>query len=159
MPKHRKSKYVKGYGYINLQSKYPIVESLSGDGIADVLYSIFKAGNQILTKIPQRLIDSSKDAILNVGSSTIKAVGSRVSDAIAEKVMAKQRELSKIPSTELRKQILKEITFQPEIKKNKSTKSNSINQEDSEEHVQPPITSGIPSDLYKNFYGNGLKQK
>ena len=111
MGKRSKTKYIQGHGYISYIHRTPSIDSLHGDGIGDIFSSIFKAGSQVLTKIPSKLIDASKSALVNVGSSTIKAVGSKAGDAIANKIVSKNVKQTPIPDQELRRQILKELTF------------------------------------------------
>ena len=101
-----------GYGYIRCLHRAPSCDSIHGDGIGDIFSSIFKAGRQVFTKIPSKLIDASKSALVNVGSSTIKAVGSKVGDTIANKIVSKNAKQTPIPDQEMRQQILKELTFE-----------------------------------------------
>ena len=112
MGKRSKTKYIHGYGYIRYLRRAPSCESIHGDGIGDIFSSIFKAGSQVLTKIPSKIIDASKTALINAGSSTIKAVGSKVGDTIANKIVNKNAKPKPIPDQELRRQILKELTFE-----------------------------------------------
>ena len=112
MGKYSRSKYIPGYGYIRYIHRSPSIDSINGDGLGDIFSSIFKAGRQVLTKIPSKLIDASKTALLNAGSSTIKAVGSKVGDTIANKIVSKNTKPSPVPNQELRQQILKELTFE-----------------------------------------------
>jgi hypothetical protein len=155
MGRHSRTKFVRGYGYIRYLNGGSSIDSINGDGIGDIFSSIFKAGSQILTKIPNQLIDASKKALLNVGSSTIKAVGSKVGDTIADNITKKTIDTSKVPSQELRRQILKELTFlttdTPVEKNGKNHREESIpfTAESS------TSTNGIHPDLYKKFYGTG----
>src|SRR6266487_6325400 len=149
MSKHSKTKYIHGYGYIRYLHRAPSCESIHGDGLGDIFSSIFKAGSQVLTKIPSKLIDASKSALVNVGSSTIKAVGSKVGDTIANKIVSKNAKPTPIPDQELRKQILKELTFEQP--------TNKVN------NVEPTLVTetssqGLPGDLHKQFYGSGRKR-
>src|SRR6266487_4731683 len=112
MKRHIKSKYIPGHGYIRYLHRSPSLDSIHGDGIGDIFSSIFKAGSQLLTNIPSKLVDASKSALLNVGSSTIKAVGSKVGDTIADKIVSKNVKPTAVPDQELRRQILKELTFE-----------------------------------------------
>src|SRR6266487_6717551 len=112
MSKRSKTKYIHGYGYIRYLHRAPSCHSIHGDGLGDIFSSIFKAGSQVLTKIPSKLIDATKSALVNVGSSTIKAVGSKVGDTIANKILSKNVKPTPIPDQELRRQILKELTFE-----------------------------------------------
>jgi len=134
-------KYVPNYGYITIVKK--------GEGIGDIFSSIFKSGQQILSKIPQKIIDATKEAGTSVASSTIKAVGSKAGDAIANKIMSKPVAKAISPSQhatpELRKQILQELSFLPS--------DNSIPTSKSTSHP------GISADVYKELYGTGSKQK
>src|SRR3990167_1547035 len=112
MRRHSKLKYIRGHGYVRCIYRSPSLDSIHGDGIGDIFSSIFKAGSQLLTMIPGKLVDASKSALLNVGSSTIKAVGSKVGDTIANKIVSKHEKTTPIPDQELRRQILKELTFE-----------------------------------------------
>src|SRR6266516_1779099 len=112
MSKRSKTKYIHGYGIIRYLHRAPSCESIHGDGLGDIFSSIFKAGSQVLTKIPSKIIDASKSALVNVGSSTIKAVGSKVGDTIANKIVSKNVKQTAVPDQELRRQILKELTFE-----------------------------------------------
>jgi hypothetical protein len=159
MGRHSRTKYVRGYGYIRYLTRDSSINPINGDGIGDIFASIFKAGSQILTKIPNQIIDASKKALLNVGSSTIKAVGSKVGDTIADNITKKTIDTSNknidsanIPSQELRRQILKELTFEPPDKPAQERVKQSREE-------SPPITNGIPSDLYKKIYGSGRKRR
>jgi len=149
MGKRSKTKYIRGHGYVRVLHKAPSCDSIHGDGLGDIFSSIFKAGSQVLTKIPSKLIDASKSALVNVGSSTIKAVGSKAGDAIANKIVSKNVKPTPIPDQEMRRQILKELTFEKPAN-----------------NVEPPqVTNvieansqGIPGDLHKKFYGSGKKR-
>src|SRR6266487_2571359 len=112
MGKRSKTKYIHGYGYIRYLHRAPSCDSIHGDGLGDIFSSIFKAGSQLLTKIPSKIIDASKSALVNVGSSTIKAAGSKVGDTIANKIVSKNVKQTPVPDQELRRQILKELTFE-----------------------------------------------
>jgi hypothetical protein len=155
MSRRSRSRYVRGHGYIRYVNKN--IDPINGDGIGDIFSAIFKSGKQILTKIPNQLIDVSKKALLDVGSSTIKAVGSRVGDTIADKITKKNIEPSKTPDQELRKQILKELTFDQPINTNEVSNFN---------HKEPILTSntnntnttGISAEQYNKFYGSGNKR-
>lgn len=143
MTRHSRIRYVRGYGYIRCVYKY------NGDGIADIFSTIWKSGRQILTKIPNKLIDASKDALLNVGSTAIKAVGSRVGDTIADKITKKNIEPSKTPDQDMRQKILKELTFDHPVKTSE-VNDNNMNKESINTN-----TDGISSDHYTKFYGSG----
>lgn len=149
MGKRSKTKYIRGHGYVRVLHKAPSCESIHGDGLGDIFSSIFKAGSQVLTKIPSKIIDASKSALANVGSSTIKAVGSKVGDTIANKIASKNAKPTPIPDQEMRRQILQELTFEKPAN-----------------NVEPPQvpnvieanSQGIPGDLHKKFYGSGKKR-
>ena len=151
MGRHSRIKYVRGYGYIRYLNNN---DSIKGDGIGDIFSAIFKSGKQLLTKIPNQLIDSSKKALLDVGSSTIKAVGSRVGDTIADKIVKKNINSSEILDQGKRRDILKQLTFQEPAKTNK------VNDNDHKESVATTntnnaSTSGFSSEQYRQFYGAG----
>ena len=146
MGRRSRTKYIRGHGYIRYLYRSPSIDSIHGDGLGDIFSSIFKAGSQVLTKIPSKLIEASKNALVNVGSSAIKAVGSKVGDTIANKITSKNVKPTPIPEQEMRRQILKELTFEHPIKP-----------------VEPPPepdTSdvGLPSEMQKKFYGSGRKR-
>jgi len=157
MRRHNRSKYIRGHGYVRYIYRSPSLDSIHGDGIGDIFSSIFKAGSQLLTKIPSKLADASKNALVNVGSSTIKAVGSKVGDTIANKIVSKNTKATPAPNQDIRRQILKELTFDQPIRaineavENKeSTQGNNKTDDNSQ---------GIPGDLYKQLYGSGTKQR
>jgi hypothetical protein len=163
MGRHSRTKYIRGYGYIRYLNRDSSINSIHGDGIGDIFSSIFKAGSQILTKIPNQIIDASKKALLNVGSSTIKAIGSKVGDTIADNITKKTIDTSKIPSQdipsqEIRKQILKELTFEHPSKPNEENVRTQREEPIPNTAVSSTITNGIPADLYKKFYGSGRKR-
>jgi hypothetical protein len=151
MGKYSRSKYIPGYGYIRYIHRSPSIDSINGDGLGDIVSSFFKAGRQLFTKIPSNIIDATKGALVNVGSSTIKAVGSKVGDTIANKIVSKNTKPPPVPNQELRKQILRELTFeqptQPDtiepLPTNNKTEAN---------------TQGIPGESYKQMYGSGTKR-
>ena len=132
MRKHSKTKYIHGHGYIRVH----------GDGLGDIFSSIFKAGSQVLTKIPSKLIDASKSALINAGSSTIKAVGSKVGDTIANKIVSKNVKPTPVSDQEVRRQVLKELTFEKPVV----------------EPTQESNSEGISGELYKKMYGSGRKR-
>ena len=149
MSRRSKTKYIRGHGYVRVLHRAPSCDSIHGDGISDIFSSIFKAGSQVLTKIPTKLIDASKSALVNVGSSTIKAVGSKAGDAIANKIVNKNIKPTPIPDQELRRQILKELTFEQPAKQTETVESPQVIESNSQ---------GIPGDFHKKFYGSGRKQ-
>ena len=152
MSKRSRTKYIPGYGYIRYCQRSPSLGSINGDGIGDIFSSIFKAGSQVLTKIPSKLIDASKIALLNAGSSTIKAVGSKVGDTIANKIVSKNPKPSSAPNQELRKQILKELTFEQPPNK---TNIDEPTQVSNKAEANP---QGISAETYKQMYGTGTKR-
>lgn len=141
MQRRKYLKYVPNYGYITVVKR--------GEGFGDIFSTIFKSGQQILSKIPQKIIDATKEAGSTVASSTIKAVGSKAADAIANKIMnkpaAKRITQSQQATPEVRKQILQELSFLP-----------SDNTMPTEKPTNQP---GISADVYKKLYGSGCKQK
>jgi hypothetical protein len=153
MGKQSRIRYVRGYGYIRYFNKD--IDPITGNGIGDIFSAIFKSGRQLLTKIPNQLIDSSKKALLDVGSSTIKAVGSRVGDTIADKIVKKNIDTSKEPAPELRRQILKELTFDEPVKTIEVNDNN--HKKESVSNNNNTSTSGFTSEQYKQFYGSGNK--
>jgi hypothetical protein len=152
MRRHSKLKYVPGHGYVRCIYRSPSLDSIHGDGIGDIFSSIFKAGRQVFTKIPSKLFDASKNALLNVGSSTIKAVGSKVGDTIADKIVSKNAKATPAADQDLRRQILKELTF------NKPTEAVDNNVSTQVINKTEATSQGIPGDLYKQLYGSGTKQ-
>jgi hypothetical protein len=157
MRRHSRSKYVQGYGYVRCIYRSPSLDSIHGDGIRDVFSSIFKAGSQLLTKVPSKLIDASKNALVNVGSSTIKAVGSKVGDTIADKIVSKNTKATPVSDQELRRQILKELTFEQPIKA--TTEAVEHKEPIQANNITDANSQGIPGDLYKQLYGSGTKQR
>ena len=156
MRQRSRSKYIRGHGYVRYIYRHPSLDSIHGDGIGDILSSIFKAGRQVLTKIPSKLIDASKNALLNVGSSTIKAVGSKVGDTIADKIVSKNTKATPAADQDLRRQILKELTFDKPIK---ATTEAVDNKEPIQANkITDANSQGIPGDIYKQLYGSGTKQ-
>ena len=151
MSKHSRTKYIRGYGYIRYCHRSPSIDSINGDGLGDIFSSIFKAGSQVLTKIPSKLIDASKTALLNAGSSTIKAVGSKVGDTIANKIVSKTPKPSSVPAQEIRKQILKELTFEQQVKPDSNEPTQVSSQSDAN-------SQGISAETYKQMYGTGTKR-
>ena len=149
MGKRSKTKYIPGYGYIRYLHRAPSCDSIYGDGLGDIFSSIFKAGSQVLTKIPSKIIDASKSALVNVGSSAIKAAGSKVGDTIANKIVSKNIKQTPVPDQELRKQILKELTFEQPTSKVDNVEPTQVTETNSQ---------GIPGDLHKKFYGSGKKR-
>jgi hypothetical protein len=143
MGRRSRTKYIRGHGYIRYLYRSPSIDSIHGDGLGDIFSSIFKAGSQVLTKIPSKLIEASKNALVNVGSSTIKAVGSKVGDTIANKITSKNVKPPPIPEQEMRRQILKELMFEQPV-----------------EQPPEPDTSdvGLSSAMQKKFYGSGRKR-
>ena len=136
-------RYVPNYGYITVVKK--------GDGIGDLFSTIFKSGQQILSKIPQKIVDATREAGTSVASSTIKAVGSKIGDKIADKIVkkpAKEILPSQQATPELRKQILQELSLLPQ--NDAVTKQSTNNSAD-----QP----GLSADVYKQLYGTGKKKK
>src|SRR6266516_617416 len=142
MGKRSKTKYIHGYGYIRYLHRAPSCDSINGDGIGDIFSSIFKAGSQVLTKIPSKLIDATKSALVNVGSSTIKAVGSKVGDTIANKIVSKNIKQTAVPDQELRRQILKELTFEQPPNKVETVEPTQVN------NITEPNTQGISGDFH-----------
>jgi hypothetical protein len=149
MSRRSRIRYVRGYGYIRYLNKN--IDSINGDGIGDIFSAIFKSGKQILTKIPNKLIDAGKDALLNVGSSTIKAIGSRIGDTISDKIIKKNIESPKTPDQDMRKQILKELTFDQPVK------TNEVYETKQKEPISTSNTTGISAEQYNKFYGSGNK--
>src|SRR6266516_4025460 len=148
-----KSKYIPGHGYIRYIYRSPSLDSIHGDGIGDIFSSIFKAGSQLLTKIPSKLVDASKSALLNVGSSTIKAVGSKVGDTIADKIVSKNAKPTPIHDQELRRQILKELTFEhPTVPSDNTEPIQGNNKTEANSH-------SISGDVHKQLHGSGTKQR
>jgi hypothetical protein len=155
MRRHTKSKYIRGHGYIRYIYRSPSLGSIHGDGIGDIFSSIFKAGSRLLTKIPSKLVDASKSALLNVGSSTIKAVGSKVGDTIADKIVSKNIKATPAQDQDIRRQILKELNFE---QPSKSTVEAADSKEPTQVNNKTEANSqGIPGDLYKQLYGSGTK--
>ena len=149
MSKRIRIKYIPGHGYIRYVKRTPSKDSIDGGGFSDIFSSIFKSGSQLLTKIPSKLVDASKTALLNIGSSAIKAVGSKVGDAISNKIVSKNTKPSAIPDQETRRQILQELKFeQPPI--------DDIASADIIDKSKANL-EGIPADLYKKFYGSSVK--
>lgn len=151
MNKRSGTKYIRGYGYIRILHRARSCESINGDGIGDIFSSIFKAGRQIFTKIPSKLIGASKTALLNAGSSTIKAVGSKVGDTIANNIVNKNSKPSPVPDQELRKKILKELTFE------QPPKTDVIEPTPVNDKIEAN-TQGISGESHKQFYGTGTKR-
>lgn len=149
MSKFSRTKYIRGYGYIRVIHRAPSCDSIHGDGIGDIFSSIVKAGRQIFTKIPSKLIDASKNALVNVGSSTIKAVGSKAGDAIANKIVSKKP--SPVPNQDLRRQILKELTLEQPPKTDVIEPTPVIDKTEVN-------TQGISGESHKQFYGTGTKR-
>ena len=149
MSKRCRTKYIRGHGYIRVVHRAPSCDSIHGDGLGDIFSSIFKAGSQVLTKIPSKIIDASKSALVNVGSSTIKAVGSKVGDTIANKIVSKNIKPTPAPDQELRRQILKELTFEQPPNKVETVEPTPVTETNSQ---------GIPGDYHKKFYGSGRKR-
>ena len=147
-----KTKYIRGYGYVRVLHRAPSCDSIHGDGLGDIFSTIVKAGRQVFTKIPSKLFDASKNALVNVGSSTIKAVGSKVGDTIANKIASKNAKPTPIPDQELRQQILKELTFEQPTKKTEPSEPPQVT------NVIEANSQGIPGDLHKKFYGSGRKR-
>jgi len=153
MRRHSRSKYIQGHGYIRYIYRSPSLDSIHGDGIGDIFSSVFKAGTQLLNKIPSKLVDASKNALLNVGSSTIKAVGSKVGDTVANKIISKNVKPTPIPDQELRRKILKELTFEQPPSKVEPVEPTQVN------NITEANSQGISGDLYKQLYGSGTKQR
>ena len=149
MGKRSRTKYVRGHGYIRYLHRTPSCDSIHGEGIGDIFSSIFKSGSQLLSKIPSKLIDASKSALVNVGSSTIKAVGSKAGDAIANQIVNKNVKQTPNPDQEMRRQILKELTFEKPTNKVDPPQETNTSEANSQ---------GIPGDLHKKFYGSGRKR-
>lgn len=149
MSKRIRIKYIPGHGYIRYVKRTASKDSIEGDGISDIFSSLFKSGTQLLTKIPSKVVDASKTALLNIGSSAIKAVGSKVGDTIANKIANKNTMPPAISDQETRRKILKELKFvQPPIE--------DIASADIIDKSQVNL-EGIPADLYKKFYGSSVK--
>lgn len=129
----KSTKYISGHGYITLVQH--------GEGINDIFSSIWKAGKQILTKLPSKLIDAGKDAVVNIASKSVKAIGEKVGDKIADKITSKKPvpvSPSQQATPELRRQVLQELSLIPD---------------------NPATQSGINSEMYKQFYGSGNSKK
>ena len=154
MRRHSRTKYIPGHGYVRYIYRSPSLDSIHGDGIGDIVSSIFKAGRQVLTKIPSKLVDASKSALLNVGSSTIKAVGSKVGDTIADKIVSKNTKTSPVPSQELRRQILKELTFE---QPNKATVEDVVIKEPIQVTEANKRLDGSGTKRGKTLIGRGIK--
>ena len=153
MRRRSRSKYIHGHGYVRYIYRHPSLDSIHGDGIGDILSSIFKAGRQVLTKIPSKLIDASKNALLNVGSSTIKAVGSKVGDTIADKIVSKNTKATPAADQDLRRQILKELTFDKPTEVVDSKEPTQVTETNSQDlHKQ-----GSGTKRGKTLIGRGIK--
>ena len=71
----RRVKYIHGYGYLIQKSGRGIMDSFT----------------RIIHSVPKQIMDAGKDALTNVGSSTIKALASKVGDKIADRIMKKPK--------------------------------------------------------------------
>jgi hypothetical protein len=140
MSRNRRTKYISGYGYVNV---------VRGEGIGDIFTSIWRGGRKLLTRIPQQMIEATKDASINVATKGIKAIGEKAGDKIADKIVAKSKannstahSPSKQATPEIRRQVLQELSLLPP-----------------DNIVAESSSPGIPSDLYNKFYGSGMKKK
>jgi hypothetical protein len=140
MNRNRRTKYISGYGYVNV---------VRGEGVGEIFSSIWRGGRKLLTRIPQQIVDATRDASITVATKGIKAIGEKAGDKIADKIVAKSKvskvatqSPSKQATPEIRKQVLQELSLLPP-----------------ENNVVDEKPTGIPAELYTKFYGTGMKKK
>jgi hypothetical protein len=101
----RRTKFHPNYGYYTINTQ-------SGSGVLDGVANLFKTVSE---NIPTQLSTAAKDAALNVGIKAIKAVGSKIGDKIANRILSKQAKAPKATDeTRIREKVLEDLKLLPD---------------------------------------------
>ena len=139
----RKTRYINGYGYVTTHTN-----ALMGAGFVDTIKDIFSSAKKIapmiINKVPQSAIDAGKTAAKSALTTGAKALGEKIGNKVADKIVSSPKKVSHTKDQELESKDmgpLKHLSLLP-------TKPHRRNEK-----------IGLPQDVLKALRGSGVRKR
>lgn len=139
----RKTKYINGYGYVTIHSNASVGAGFI-DTIKDIFFSAKKIAPIIMNKVPQSAIDAGKTAAKSALTTSAKAVGEKVGNKVADRIVGSPKKVTYVKQPELESKDmgpLKNLSLLPTKPHSKGEKI------------------GLPDDVLKALGGSGVKKR